>query len=203
MLVELSNDPEMKQLQEGHELEKAEVTKRSMALEGFARQAAGAARAQEGGRAARGRDPRAQPGAIAAYFLQTGAMEEAADFYTQAKSIFDTMLGPDHPKTQAWQEDLFFLINAPAIQQMVKRTAKELQQNQANKPAGADAGPEAAPSAPEWWMQNLFDMGHHGGGDDDDGDNGTNWWMQNLYDMNTRLREAAARAARPTRTTWA
>merc|ERR1719502_888212 len=67
-------------------------------------------------------------GQIAAYFMQTGAIEEAVDFYNQAKTIFDTMLGPDHPKTQQWQEDLFFLINAPAIQQMVtgfQKTRKE------------------------------------------------------------------------------
>ena len=190
VLVRLSNDPEMKRIQDEHEAEKATSLNRSMQLQEELRTSELQERHER-----KTVDTKLEGvihtarnlGQIAAYFLQTGAMAEAADFYTQAKSIFDTMLGPDHPKTQAWQEDLFFLINAPAIQQMVKRTAKELQQNQANKPAGADAGPEAAPSAPEWWMQNLFDMGHHGGGDDDDGDNGTNWWMQNLYDMNTRI----------------
>ena len=38
-------------------------------------------------------------GQIAAYFLQTGAMAEAADFYSQAKAIFDTLLGPEMRST--------------------------------------------------------------------------------------------------------
>ena len=56
-------------------------------------------------------------GQIAAYLLQTGAMEDAASFYEQAKALFEGLLGEEHPKTVAWKEDLFFLINAPAIQQ--------------------------------------------------------------------------------------
>merc|ERR1719230_1164548 len=63
---------------------------------------------------------------IAAYFWQTGAMQEAVDFYAQAKQIFDDMLGPDHEKTAAWMEDLFFLANAPHIQKMVKQAQQEL-----------------------------------------------------------------------------
>ena len=63
---------------------------------------------------------RPRPPSHACTPLHAGMMDEAADFYMQAKAIFDRCLGPSHPKTVAWQEDLFFLINAPAIQSMVK-----------------------------------------------------------------------------------
>merc|ERR1719149_195584 len=118
----------MKQIQDEHEAEKADVTRRSMLLQEelrtSERQESKKVEAKIDGVIHTARNL----GQIAAYFLQTGAMAEAAEFYSQAKAIFDTLLGEDHPKTQAWQEDLFFLINAPAIQQMVKKTAKEMQQ---------------------------------------------------------------------------
>jgi len=177
VLVQLSSDPEMKQIQDAHEQEKREVSTKSAAL-------------QEGLRAAehqeRGERKKVDAqlegvihtaknlGQIACYFLQTGATEEAADFYTQAKAIFDNLLGEDHPKTRAWQEDLFFLINAPAIQQMVKAAAQEL------APDSEAAAAKDTNSAPEWWMQNLFEMGNHSNGEDDE-DTMNNWWMQNLY----------------------
>ena len=195
VLVKLSNDPEMKQIQDEHEAEKADVTRRSMLLQEELRTSELQERHESKKVEAKidGVIHTARNlGQIAAYFLQTGAMAEAADFYSQAKAIFDTMLGEDHPKTQAWQEDLFFLINAPAIQQMVKKTAKEMQPGTDQKQVGA---PDVAPSAPEWWMQNLFDMGHHGEGENGDEDAGTNWWMQNLYDINTRASSAPGEEA--------
>lgn len=51
-------------------------------------------------------------GQIAAFFLKQGSTTEAVDFYLQAKAMFDNLLGPNHPKTIQWMEDLFFLINA-------------------------------------------------------------------------------------------
>jgi len=182
VLVKLSNDPEMKQIQEEHEREKAEVTKQSMVLQEELRASELQERherkkvdAQLEGVIHTARNL----GQIAAYFLQTGAMDEAAQFYMQAKAIFDSLLGEEHPKTQQWQEDLFFLINAPAIQQMVKKTAQEM------KPDSEAAAASEAASAPEWWMQNLFEMGHNGtgGGGLEEEDAQTNWWMQNLYEM--------------------
>ena len=189
VLVQLSNDPEMKLVQDEHEREKADVTKRSMELQEELRSAETSEHAsrkrvdaQLDGVVHTARNL----GQIAAYFLQTGAMEEAAEFYGQAKAIFDNLLGPDHPKTQAWQEDLFFLINAPAIQQMVKKAAKEL------APDSEIAAAADSKTAPEWWMQNLFDMGAHGMDDDDESDVHSSWWMQNLYDMNSRNKAGAA-----------
>ena len=183
VLVQLSTDPEMKSIQDEHERDKAEMTKRSMVLQEELRTSEHNERTQR-----KVVDAQLEGvihtarnlGQIAAYFLQTGAMEEAADFYNQAQTIFNDLLGPDHPKTQQWQEDLFFLINAPAIQSMVKSAAKTL------APESEVASKEGSATAPEWWMQNLYEMGSHdsGGGGDDEGS--TNWWMQNLYDMNTR-----------------
>ena len=182
VLVQLSNDPEMKQIQDEHDREKKEMTKKSVALQEELRSAEHTERTQR-----KQVDAQLEGcvhtarnlGQIAAYFLQTGAMEEAAAFYGQAKAIFDELLGPEHPKTLQWQEDLFFLINAPAIQSMVKSKAKEL------APDSEVASRSEQKTAPEWWMQNIFDMGHHGGGEEDN-ETSTNWWMQNLYDMNTR-----------------
>ena len=67
-------------------------------------------------------------------------MREAADFYLQAKAIFDAVLGPDHARTQKWQQELFFLINAPAIQGMLK--------DQTAGKAGGTTAPAAATGAP-------------------------------------------------------
>ena len=53
------------------------------------------------------------------------ATREAADFYLEAKAMFDGCLGPDHPVTQEWKKSLFFLINAPAIQKMTEAAARE------------------------------------------------------------------------------
>ena len=185
VLVQLSNDPEMKSIQDEHENEKREVTKKSALLQEELRASEHAERTERkkvDGQLEGVIHTARNLGQIAAYFLQTGAVEEAATFYTQAKSIFDNLLGEDHPKTIAWQEDLFFLINAPAIQQMVKSAAKDL------APESEAAKGGDTKSAPEWWMQNLFDMGSHGGGNEDDDNPNTNWWMQNLYDMNTRVK---------------
>jgi hypothetical protein len=184
VLVSLSDDPEMKAIQQAHEQEKADITKKSIALQEELRGGESAElheRKQVDAKLDGVIHTARNLGQIAAYFLQTGATEEAAEFYVQAKAIFDSILGPEHPKTLAWQEDLFFLINAPAIQEMVKRTAKEMKPNSA-----AAKGGDGASSAPEWWMQNLFDMGSNQTEDGDVDDTHTNWWMQNLYDMNLR-----------------
>ena len=58
--------------------------------------------------------------------------------------------------TVKWQEDLFFLINAPAIQQMVKRAQKDVVDGSASargaKPAGDDG-------SAQWWMKDILEMG--------------------------------------------
>ena len=36
----------------------------------------------------------------------------------ETKAVFDAALGAEHPRTQKWQQELFFLINAPAIQML-------------------------------------------------------------------------------------
>ena len=89
----------------------------------------------------------------------------------QAKNIFEAVLGADHPKTQQWQQDLFFLINAPQIQKIT---------------AAAEAASED--DAHGWWMQQLptdMDIKSGTAAQDDDEDASGNWWMQNLYDMKT------------------
>jgi hypothetical protein len=180
VLLQLSSDPELKQIQDEHEKEKSDIMTRSKVLQEELRSAEMLERQES-----KSADTKLEGvihtarnlGQIAAYFLQTGAVEEAADFYSQAKAIFDSMLGPEHPKTLAWQEDLFFLIHAPSIQQMVKKAAKDMQPDSELAMAA-----DQTSSAPEWWMQNLYDMGHHEGREED-GDDGANWWMQNLYDM--------------------
>ena len=155
VLVELSTDPEMRSIQEEHEAEKLQVTKRSMGLQEELQSSE-----------LRERHERATVdahlegvmhtarnlGQIAAYFLQTGAAAEAAEFYSQAKAIFDEMLGPEHPQTLAWQQDLFFLINAPVIQSMVKKAATTMGSTDAvarheDAPTGSDG------SAQQWWMK--------------------------------------------------
>ena len=117
-------------------------------------------------------------GQLAAYFLQTGAMREAADFYLQAKAVFDAALGPDHLRTQKWQQELFFLINAPAIQGMLK--------DQPGGKAGGAAAAASAGGAQEWWLGNMAAAGGGGGGGGGGGDDGLAFWMRNLYEMNWR-----------------
>jgi len=186
VLVQLSTDPEMKSIQEEHEAEKASVMERSMVL-------------QEEVRAAEGKEQKDRQrvdgllegiihtarnlGQIACFFLQTGMMDEAADFYMQAKAIFDKCLGPSHPKTQAWQEDLFFLINAPAIQSMVKEAAKAVP-----RPDGASAtgpGVDDVDTASQWWMQNLFEMNSRTADEAPPSDEAasSDWWMRNIFDF--------------------
>ena len=186
VLVQLSSDPEMKRLQDEHEHEKADTMKKSMMLSEELRAAEQQERHQnkQVDATLEGIVHTARNlGQIAAYFLNTGANAEAADFYAQAKHIFDTLLGPEHPKTQAWQEDMFFLVNAPAIQTMAKVAQKELQ-DLGKVPSGPVDSDDPASSMPEWWMQNLFEMGGRaGGGDLDDDEIAGSWWMQNLYSM--------------------
>ena len=188
VLLQLSTDPEMKRIQSEHEQEKAQVTQRSMVLQEELR----AAEHQE--RQERKKiDDKLEGvvhtarnlGQIAAYFLQTGAMEEAADFYMQAKAIFDELLGPEHPKSQQWHEDLFFLIHAPVIQSMVKEAQKTITPPEGFDKPAEDVASGDADMPQQWWMQNLFDMKTRtGDGDgDEDEDVSSQWWMQNLYSM--------------------
>jgi len=191
VLVSLSSDPEIKLAQEAHEAEKKDVLKQSTALQEQLRAAEikeqserHAFEAKVDGVCHTARNL----GQTAAFFLQSGEVEEAAAFYMQAKGMFDNLLGPEHPKTQAWQEDLFFLINAPAIQQMVTKF-----QTKRKHPEEADDDDDKQ----RWWMKNLFEMGSHGttatGGNDDDGGDkvdGDNWWMQNLFGMSDHTAEA-------------
>jgi len=117
VLLELSTDPEMKQIQEEHEKEKSQTTVRTNALAEELRTSEHRELLMR-----KSIDERLEGvvhtarnlGQIAAYFLQAGEMDEAASFYQQAKAIFDDCLGPDHETTQQWQQDLFFLVNAPA-----------------------------------------------------------------------------------------
>jgi len=181
VLVSLSSDPEIKRAQDEHEAEKAEVLKQSTNLQEQLRTSETkeqrerhAWEAKVDGVCLTARNL----GQTAAYFLQTGDMEEAAVFYMQAKAMFDGLLGEDHPKTQAWQEDLFFLINAPAIQQLVTKTQKKHKR---------DEHDDIEDSAHDqtWWMKNLFEMGNHtaAAGDEDDEGDEKNWWMQSLFGM--------------------
>ena len=122
-------------------------------------------------------------GQLAAYFLQTGAMREAADFYLQAKAVFDAALGPDHLRTQKWQQELFFLINAPAIQGMLKEQPGGGKAGGAAVAVSAGGAPVATPQ--EWWLGNMAAAGGGGGGGGG-GDDGLAFWMRNLYEMNWR-----------------
>jgi len=177
VLVSLSSDPEIKAAQETHEAEKAEVTKKSFALNEEIKAAEGDEQEQRGafeehteGVCSTARNL----GQMAAYFLQRNLLHEAADFYMQAKSIFDSMLGPDHPKTQAWQQDLFFLINAPAIQQMVKEA----------QPMVTGGSPNGSPKN-DTAIRNLIEMGNYTkrSGEGSEGEDSDNWWMENLFAM--------------------
>jgi len=179
VLVSLSSDPEIKRAQDEHEAEKADLLQRSMAL-------------QEELRAQEARESTERHshddhidgvvqtaknlGQMAAYFLQTNQVGEAADFYVQAKAMFDGLLGPDHPKTQAWQEDLFFLINAPAIQSMVKQAQSEITTKGSGSPEGSH-------------MRELIEIGGNftkrSSDKDSDDDAQDNWWMRNLFAMDS------------------
>jgi len=124
VLVNLSDDPEMAQVRDEHERYKLEMSTTSAKLMDELRAAE-----REEQTIRRAHDAHTEGvvhtarnlGQIAAYFMQTGATEDAASFYVQARSIFDTCLGSEHPTTIAWKQDLFFLINAPTIQYMVHR----------------------------------------------------------------------------------
>ena len=171
VLMKLSDNPEMAQIQSEHEAEKTAVAARSEELQEALNSAELRSRHERESLEAAldGAIHTARNlGQIAAYFFQTGASNEAADFYMQAKSIFDATLGPEHPKTQQWQQDLFFLINAPAIQQITSAAANE---------TGATDGT----TAQEWWMQNLNDLNIRSaptaaGGNEEEETQG--WWMQ-------------------------
>ena len=188
VLLSLSTDPEMKRIQTEHEQEKADVTKRSMLLQEQLRTSESAERAE-------GRKVEAKLdgvihtarnlGQIAVYFLQTGAMEEAANFFMRAKAIFDDCLGTEHPQTVQWHEDLFFLIHAPTIQAMVKDAQRTIAPPEGFDASALDAmEDEGGMPAQNWWMGNLFDMNTRTGdrGDEDE-DLSSQWWMQNLYTM--------------------
>ena len=184
VLVSLSSDPEIKAAQDQHEAEKKEIAAKSHAL---AEQLKNAELMEHNERLAyeeklEGICATARNlGQMAAYFLQRNQPEEAGLFYMQAKAMFDTMLGPNHTKTLAWQEDLFFLINAPAIQQMVKQAQTELQKKEVtSSPTGGGNGSPKNELA----MRNLMEMGAHtkrSSSKDSDGDGADNWWMENLF----------------------
>ena len=174
VLVSLSTDPEIKAAQEEHEADKAKLLQQSMALQEELR-------AQEAKEMSERHDydehlegvvqTARNLGQMAAYFLQTNQVGEAADFYMQAKAMFDKLLGPDHPKTQAWQEDLFFLINAPAIQNMVKQAQSSL------------VG-DGSPKADDAKLRELIEMGNFTKRSSDnasDDDAKDNWWMRDLF----------------------
>lgn len=92
--------------------------------------------------------------------------------------------------TLTWQ-DLFFLINAPAIQQMAADARKVLPKPEGDSNLSdfyaAQLEDNDNFSGQEWWMQNLFDMKTRepGNAGDDDEDISNHWWMQNLYSMNS------------------
>jgi len=185
VLLELSTDPEMKQIQEEHEKEKSQTTVRTNALAEELRTSEHRELLMR-----KSIDERLEGvvhtarnlGQIAAYFLQAGEMDEAASFYQQAKAIFDDCLGPDHETTQQWQQDLFFLVNAPAIQQMVASTAKTLAPD---SEAAAQGDDPWAKSAPDWWLNEMTlfaaDKERCLPGELEDDDAAAAWWMQNLY----------------------
>lgn len=170
-------------MQSEHEAEKASASKRAMELQEELQQSEmrGPHERQQLEASLDGAIHTARNlGQIAAYFFQTGAANEAADFYTQAKNIFEAVLGADHEKTQQWQQDLFFLINAPAIKKITAQNAAQ---------EAADKAAEEEESAFDWWNDNLpFDIAIQSSNhmDDDDEDVSGNWWMQNLFDMKVR-----------------
>ena len=176
VLLSLSDNPEVRLLQTEHEAEKNSTGKRASELQEMVKTAELRGPHEQGmlDAALDGSIHTARNlGQIAAYFFQTGAASEAADFYMQAKSIFDAVLGASHPRTQQWQQDLFFLINAPAIQKITAAAA-------------AEETEDAEQTAHEWWMQNLpMDIAIQSSSVEE-GDESESWWMQNLYDMKTR-----------------
>jgi len=180
VLMSLSSDPEIKSAQEKHEAEKNEIAARASTLTEELRsidlaESNGSCDFEERleGVCSTARNL----GQMAAYFLQRNQNEEAAEFYVLAKSIFDKLLGAEHPKTLSWQEDLFFLINAPAIQSMVKQAQSELQ-----TPANVSPKNEVA-------MRNILELGsltRRSSDKDSDGDDmNDNWWMNNLFAMDS------------------
>ena len=201
VLVSLSTDPEMKRAQDEHEAEKAEAIKRSMSLQEELREAESREKFQRKALDAKmsGVVGTAHNlGQTAAYFLSTGEVEEAATFYMQAKQMFEGLLGADHPRTRQWQEDLFFLINAPAIQQMVRQTQHEQKDRRgAVVDTAAKAQPDEEDVEGAWWLRGLFEMGDTDddaevatGGETDEakkskekqGLDGINWWMRDLFE---------------------
>jgi hypothetical protein len=182
VLVQMADNAEMREIQARHEAEKRDTLQTTVALQEELQSAEMQERHERKGLEAQSEGAihtARNLGQLAAYFLQTGATQEAADFYLQAKSVFDAALGPEHPRTQQWQQELFFLINAPAIQAMLA-TKKE------SGHGGGAGGAPAAANAQEWWLENMSDAAQG------DGD----WWMRNLYEMNWR--DVAAPAAAPT-----
>ena len=184
VLVSLSSDPEIKSLQEQHEAEKAEATKKSFALarelqttEAQASEDSGSFDEHIEAVCATAKNL----GQMAAYFMRRNQTEEAGDFYLQAKAIFDNLLGTDHPKTLQWQQDLFFLINAPAIQQMVKQAQVELKHtgSHGSSPTGNSPKNDAA-------LRSLIDMGgsmtKRSSSKDSEGEE-DNWWIDSLFSM--------------------
>ncbi|KAL1520241.1 hypothetical protein AB1Y20_023711 [Prymnesium parvum] len=186
VLLRLSDNPEMARIQKAHEAEKEQIAARSRELQDSLHSAElRAAHEQQGLQVSfEGAMHTARNlGQIAAYLLQTGSYEEAADFYSQAKAIFDATLGPGHEKTLEWQQDLFFLINAPTIQRITRSMSSE------------SVSSEAA-SAHEWWVHNLQDKSVRATESTDGEETGLiqGWWMQNLFDMKTRSRQGGDEA---------
>mmetsp|Transcript_23787 Transcript_23787/g.47479 ORF Transcript_23787/g.47479 Transcript_23787/m.47479 type:complete len:462 (-) Transcript_23787:854-2239(-) len=173
VLVNLSDDPEMAQVRDEHERYKLEMSTTSAKLMDELRAAE-----REEQTIRRAHDAHTEGvvhtarnlGQIAAYFMQTGATEDAASFYVQARSIFDTCLGSEHPTTIAWKQDLFFLINAPTIQYMVHSAAKELAPD--SVVAQAALPPADSHSASEWWINKIAGDGAIEGGGGGGGDGG-------------------------------
>jgi len=187
VLLSLSSDPEIKAAQEAHEAEKTNIASTSSALSEELRAVELAER--DGSYNFEERlegvcSTARNLGQMAAYFLQRNLNEEAAEFYMLAKSIFDELLGAEHPKTLSWQEDLFFLINAPAIQSMVKQAQNELQQSAAGD-ATSTGSPKKAVA-----MRNLLELGSRTkqpSDEDADGDVNDNWWMDNLFSSDSTI----------------
>jgi|EP00900_Chrysochromulina_parva_P024627 kinesin family protein 5 len=185
VLMQLSTDPAMKKIQHEHEQERAANIKRTAEMQqelsetdASVRIARMKADKEIDGVIATARNL----GQISAFLLKTGDATEAAEFYMQAKAIFNTLLGEDHPKTIQWQEDLFFLINAPAIQRLVEQKKTELEQEGA-VPSSYSQLPSDDQDDFEkpWWMKNLFDMS--GKEEKEKQGEAEGWWMQNLFGM--------------------
>ena len=108
VLVKLSDNPEMRGIQGQHEAEKKTMLEQTVALQEELQSAEMRERhertsldAQVEGAIHMARNL----GQLAVQFLQMGAMQEAGDFYLQAKTVFDAALGPDHPDTKKWQQE--------------------------------------------------------------------------------------------------